>query len=150
MDYKALLEHSYGMACRENECAPNSRLQYLADEIFDFTTYESAAAELFAKKAVEVSDAITNGKTFDYIENEEGRIWYLLMCNMPFFADRIDWGTSIRGAWWNHGGTVLSSCGLYVGDEQLLDAKLSGDEWREFMRAVVAFAGNSDDTGSAR
>ena len=116
----------------------------------DFTTYESAAAELFAKKAVEVSDAITNGKTFDYIENEEGRIWYLLMCNMPFFADRIDWGTSIRGAWWNHGGTVLSSCGLYVGDEQLLDAKLSGDEWREFMRAVVAFAGNSDDTGSAR
>jgi hypothetical protein len=138
-DYKALLEHSYNVAIHD-ECPPHSRLQWLADQIFDFTTYESEAAELFARKAVEVSEAITNGTTFEYIEDDDRRMWYLLMCNMPFFANRLDWGSSIRGAWWSHGPMLVSSCGLYIGDEQLLDMELSGDQWREFMRAVVAFA----------
>lgn len=139
-DYLKLLEHSYVKAFHASEAWDCSRLEYLSQHIFDFTTYESEADELFARKAVEVCSAITDGKTFDYIANPQGRIWYLLMVNMPFFAPRLEWGTSIRGAWWDHEQPLLDSCGLWVGQEQQTEWTFSGEQWKAFMRAVVAFA----------
>ena len=139
-DYMKTMEHSYAMEAQTGESPARSRLGYLAQHIFDFTTYESEADELFARKAVEVCAAITDGKTFEYIANPTGRIWYLLMVNMPFFMPRMDWGTSIRGAWWDHKQPVLNSCGLWVGAEQQTEWIFSGEQWEEFMRAVIAFA----------
>lgn len=139
-DYLKLLEHSFSMESQTSEGRDQSRLGYLAQHIFDFTTYESEADELFARKAVEVCAAITDGKTFDYIANPQGRIWYLLMVNMPFFMPRLEWGTSIRGAWWDHEQPLLDSCGLWVGQEQQTEWTFSGEQWKAFMRAVVAFA----------
>jgi hypothetical protein len=60
------------------------------------------------------------------------------MCNMPFFADRLEWGTSIRGAWWS--SKSLASCGLWDGDKQLLELNFAPGEWDEFARALVEFA----------
>lgn len=53
---------------------------------------------LFARKAVEVCAAINDRQTFDYINDPNDYLWYLLMCNMPFFAERLECGISIRGA----------------------------------------------------
>lgn len=139
-DYLKLLEHSFTLEAQTGECPPRSRLSYLAQHIFDFTTYESEADELFARKAVEVCAAITDGKTFDYIVNPQGRIWYLLMVNMPFFMPRLNWGGSIRGAWWDHKQPALNSCGLWVDQEQQTEWVFSLEEWETFMRAVIAFA----------
>ena len=144
MDYKALLEHSYKVAAETFECAPESRLEYIGDHIFDFTTYDGEMSVLFARKAVEVCNAINNSLTFDYIKDSDNYRWYLLMCNMPFFAERLSWGTSIRGAWWSGrpGKKIeFDSCGLWIGDEQLIDTlKFSGDEWGRFIAAVIEFA----------
>jgi len=141
MNYRLLLEHSFDVSKRMDECPPRGRLDYLSQHIFDFTTYDSAVDELFAGKAVEVCNAITNRTTFEYIETEEGNLWYLLMCNMPFFYPRLDWGTSIRGAWWGNGAITFQSCGLYVEEDQLSEPlTFSHDEWESFMRAVVEFA----------
>jgi hypothetical protein len=138
MDYLKLLTESYGS---DHFCVqPASRLEYLSEYIFDFTTYEDEAAELFARKAVEVAEAINNGTTFKYIQRDEDRIWFLLMCNMPFFYPRLEWGTSIRGAWWHHSQHAITSCGLFVGDEQLEDLSFTREQWREFILAVVEFA----------
>ncbi|KQB59353.1 hypothetical protein [Acidovorax sp. SD340] len=139
-DYLKLLEHSFAMEAQTSEGRDQSRLGYLAQHIFDFTTYESEADELFARKAVEVCAAITDSKTFDYIANPKGRIWYLLMVNMPFFMPRLNWGGSIRGAWWDHEQPVLDSCGLWVGQEQQTEWTFTLEEWEAFMRAVIAFA----------
>lgn len=147
-DYLKLLEHSFALEAQTGECPPRSRLSYLAQHIFDFTTYESEADELFARKAVEVCAAITEGKTFDFIVNPQGRIWYLLMVNMPFFAPRLEWGTSIRGAWWDHNQPMLDSCGLWVGQEQQTEWTFSGEQWKAFMRAVIAFAEPEMQTAS--
>ena len=121
-----------------------SRLEYLSEHIFDFTTYESKFSELFAKKALEVCAAISDGKTFEYIANPDGRLWYLLMVNMPFFADKLEWGTSIRGAWWGeppHSKIQFSSCGLFLDGEQLSETmEFTADEWKEFIAAVLEFA----------
>lgn len=70
-DYKELLEHSYRVATESFECAPESRLEYLGDYIFDFTTYDGEMSVLFSRKAVEVCAAINNRLTFDHIAQKE-------------------------------------------------------------------------------
>jgi len=122
---------------------PIGRLEYLSDYIFDFTTYDREMAELFARRALEVCAAISNSTTFDYIRDAEQYRWYLVMCNMPFFADKIEWGTSVRGAWWGeppHSLIEFDSYGLWLHGEQLTEPmKLTRDQWREFIAAVLAF-----------
>lgn len=136
-----MLEHSYAMTIYSE---PGSRLEFLSDFIFDFTTYDSKMSELFARKALEVCAAINARTTFDYIENPENYRWYLLMVNMPFFAGRLDWGTSIRGAWWDNGEQTLESCGLWRGAEQVLSLKMQFAEWLQFIDALIAFAAESE------
>ena len=81
---------------------PTSRIEYIAEIIFGFETYESEVKSLLCKKALEVCKAITERKTFEYISTEEGNQWYLILTQMPFFQNKIEWGCSIRGAWWDH------------------------------------------------
>lgn len=142
MDYKTLLEHSFVTEQQCGECAPESRLAYLARNIFDFTTYDDSMDVLFATKAVEVCRALLNLTTGTYIKDAENYRWYLVMCNMPFFAGRIDWGTSIRGAWWCPGPSAeLSSCGLWDGHRQMTEPlAFSHEQWGQFIGAVVDFA----------
>lgn len=141
MNYIKLLRD--GFAAEKQFHDVESRHEYLSNEIFQFTTYDSEMAELFATKAIEVCKAINARKTFEYIEDKENYKWYLLMCNTPFFFDRIEWGTSIRGAWWN--ASTFSSCGLFDGDEQIIDEiKLSAEEWASFVNAIVEFAKESE------
>jgi hypothetical protein len=142
VSYRELLEHSYERATYSEPEA--SRLAYLSDYIFDFTTYDDEMAEIFARKALEVCRAINDTKTFDYIEDPDNYRWYLLMVNMPFFAGRLNWGTSIRGAWWDHADQTLETCGIWRGDEQALSLKFTRDEWMRFVADLIAFA--SEDT----
>ena len=145
MDYLQLLIHSHAV---ENAFGSTSRkttrLEYLSNHIFEFITYASDIDELFARKAVEVCNAITNRKTFDYIKTEEGHVWFLVMCNMPFFENKISWGTSIRGAWWDIDGNQnfeIDSCGLWEDEDQILEPiKFDEAAWGLFMHAVINFA----------
>lgn len=144
MNYAAILEHSLVIDA-VSEGGANSRLEFLANHIFQFTTYDSAISELFAGKAVEVCRAITEQKTFEYIkDSQENYQWFLIMCNLPFFADRISWGASIRGAWWDvypEKFFELDTCGLWVGDEQMTDTiQFSDEQWNQFIKAVIQFA----------
>lgn len=151
MDYKELLEHSYKVAAKTFDCAPESRLEYLGDHIFNFATYDSEMSVLFASKAVEVCAAINNKLTFDFIEDDNNYKWFLIMCNMPFFTERLEWGTSIRGAWWGGmpGNQIeFQSCGLWIGNKQLHQTmKFSREEWEKFIAAVVEFAANTQAKG---
>jgi hypothetical protein len=141
MDYLKLLENSYKeLKDIFSECPPENRLDYLGDYIFNFTTYDSDISILFATKAAEVCDAITRKVTFDYIKNPDNYQWYLIMCNFPFFADRIEWGTSIRGAWWDVDKVEFETCGLWDGANQLTELKFTNDEWQKFIAAIVEFS----------
>lgn len=143
-DYRRMLEEGHAETDAFQGNDRTSRLEYLGEYIFDFTTYESEYGELFAKKALEVCAAISEGKTFEYIKEPENRLWYLLMVNMPFFADKLEWGTSIRGAWWGeppHKKIEFSSCGLWLDNEQLHETmEFTREQWGEFIAAVLAFA----------
>lgn len=138
MTYRELLEHSFQSTHASDDEV--SRLEYLADYIFGFTTYDGAMGELFASKALEVCAAVSEQRTHDYIKDADNYRWYLLMVNMPFFAGRLDWGTSIRGAWWGYEAQVLEGCGLWQGDEQMLSPTFTRDEWMRFTAAMAEFA----------
>jgi hypothetical protein len=136
MDYLKLLEESF-------EIEGGSRLEFLSDYIFDFTTYDSEIATFFVGKALEICGAITKKETFEYIKNEENYKWYIAMCNMPFFVLKLEWGTSVRGAWWNiYGDDIfeIQSCGLWKGNKQLLSLKLNEQNWLLFLEALAVFA----------
>lgn len=134
-----MLEHSLRMT-EETSTYPVSRLEFAADYIFDFTTYSKEFSELFAAKALEVCAAISERSTFDYIKDPDNHRWFLLMVNMPFFAKRLDWGTSIRGAWWAHDEQTLESCGLWRGDEQALSLRFTSTQWLQFVADLCEFA----------
>jgi hypothetical protein len=142
-DYLSMLEAGHAEIDAFQAQGRTSRLEYLSDHIFDFTTYETEMAELFATKALEVCAAISNRTTFDYIVDPDGRLWFLLMCNMPFFAGRLNWGTSIRGAWWDTSSpneTEFDAGGLWLDGEQVTKPlTLSTDQWREFIAALLVF-----------
>jgi hypothetical protein len=49
---------------------------------------------------IEVIECIVNKTTFDY-QNKSQKHYenYIMMCNAPFLVGKLEWGTSIRGAW---------------------------------------------------
>lgn len=104
-DYKKMLQAAYEENLHD-ECPPDSKLEFIGSDIFDFTTYHGAVDALFAGKMIEVLEAILLKKTFEYQDvSEENYLNYLLMCNMPFLKDKLEWGTSIRGAWFDEYGS---------------------------------------------
>jgi hypothetical protein len=115
-----------------------TRLEWLSDYVFDYTTYDSGMAELFAGKTVEVCRVIANRVNSDYIKDDENYKWYLLVCNLPFLNRQLNWGTSIRGAWFDH-KVEVDCCGLWDGDEQLEKITFTEDEFKDFTKALEAF-----------
>ena len=120
---------------------PLERYEYVC-EIFDITTYCSGISEIIGKRIIDVCEAITDGKTFEYIGgSEEDEVWYIVVCNFPFIYPKLNWGGSIRGAWWDHTDEFkFSTCYMVVDGEQQLDWCLSRDEWFCFIRAIIEFA----------
>lgn len=100
--YAHLLDECFKGA-KEWDCvAPENKLEFVGNHIFDFTTYDSELDAKFAKRMLEVIEAISNRTTFEYHgQGQEKYENYIIMCNMPFLADKIEWGTSIRGAWFD-------------------------------------------------
>jgi len=132
--YTNLLDESY----QRRRGLDTSKKEFLSEEIFNFTTYDGFVSEILATKALEVCKAINRRTTFEYIKDEANYVSYILMCNTPFFSERIEWGCSIRGAWWDHDIT-LESCGLYENDEQLLKVDFTKEEWEQFIEALLKF-----------
>ena len=140
-DYKAFLDGLYADS-KFCECPPSTKAAFLADCVFDFTTYDGDADHLFGSRAVEVCEAILNQSTFDYIKGGDRYQWFLVMVNMPFFKDRLDWGTSIRGAWWHVSGETVAK-NLMIpadGDGDWRPMRFTNDQWIKFIMAIIAFA----------
>lgn len=76
-----------------------TKFEWAASEIFDLTTYDGELDELFVKKILEVLHAILERTTFEYIKDRDNYITYILVCQMLEQFHWIEWGTSIRGAW---------------------------------------------------
>lgn len=72
---------------------------FLSDVVFEFTTYDDDISREWVVDMIAVIECICQKKTFEFIENPLQYRKYLMMVNMPFLADKLEWGGSIRGAW---------------------------------------------------
>ena len=140
-DYDRMLADGYEAMKGQS---PRKRLQFLGQFIFQFETDDPAMTELFAQKALEVCAAISDGTTFEYIKDTEDYLWFLMLANFPFFSNRIEWGVSIRGAWWSSEIPCridLSTCGLWEADRQVPYLAFEDrDDWGCFISALRHFA----------
>lgn len=134
-DYKKILDEALLSWKDDDNYEDLSRLAFIGGMIFDFTTYDSSIDERLAIKMLEVIQAILTKKTFEYIEvNDDNYLNYLTMVNMPFLKDKLSWGGSIRGAWfesyaWNK--NFEFDCGRVI---------VKGEEGEEFFRQLIEWA----------
>lgn len=80
-------------------CEGNTKYGWVASNVFDLATYDSSLDELFVKKIIEVCKVILDGLTYEYIHSNDNYIIYILVCQLLDKLNWIEWGTSIRGAW---------------------------------------------------
>jgi len=84
---------------------------FLSSAIIGITTYDDELSKEFGKMILDTLIQIKNRTTFEYIKDKENYRKFILSCN--FIQDWLEWGTSIRGAWFNTGD------GKIVPDEYL-------------------------------
>lgn len=116
---------------KEEECAPESKLEYLGKIVFGFTTYSGDLDVLFAEKMLPVLRCIINRTNFEYIKDSDQHVNYIAMCNSPFLVDKLEWGTSIRGAWFDSYKRYEIDCGRIV---------VEAGEIKEFITDVIEWA----------
>ena len=157
MDYNKLLDESFlhflgnsDHLHEGTETQEELKAEFLASDIFDLTTYDSALDLVFVREIMGVIEAIHYGKTFDYFKNEQGKyITYIRCVNLPWFGDKLNWGSSIRGAWWDYfqtGSKYSKECKTQVGNGCLWyeekQAKVvidNNEDWKSFIDSLISF-----------
>lgn len=90
---------------------------FLSSAIVGITTYNDDLSAEFGKMILDTLIQIKNRTTFEYIKDENNYKNYILSCN--FIESWLNWGTSIRGAWFD---------GKIKVDEPLINVGYDGDE----------------------
>lgn len=106
MNSKSLsVKEQYAMAYKSYkecvECCDN-KYEWAASKVFGLATYDGNLDKMFVEKICEVCKCIAERRTYEYIdESEENYITYILVCQVLHKKDWINWGTSIRGAFFD-------------------------------------------------
>lgn len=79
-----------------------NKYEWAASYIFDLTTYDGELDEKFVKDILEVCKVIADRSNYEYIANNDNYIKYILVCQLLDRFKWINWGTSIRGAWFEN------------------------------------------------
>jgi hypothetical protein len=118
-----------------------SKLEFICEVILDFWPYDSDFAEGYATKAIEVIDSINKNKTYEYLnKKDENYQWYLIVCNSIYLHDKITWGSSIRGAFWDT-PIKINSTDWWCEEVGGIDFdNLTIDEAISFFKALVEFS----------
>lgn len=78
------------------------KYEWAANYIFDLCTYDAELDEKFVKAILEICQVIIDKENFYYIYNDKNYTTYILVCQLLNNFQWIDWGTSIRGAWFEN------------------------------------------------
>lgn len=152
MNFKKILKESYNNYVEQygDSSGDISKEEFLSSEVFQLTTYDSEMDHLLVEKIMDVVMAIHEKKTFDYIEDEDNYKWYIICVNLPWFKDKLEWGTSIRGAWWEYFAektegwpydriTQIGSGFLYIDGKQSEISIANREDWNNFVNALIEF-----------
>lgn len=105
MDVKELYKANYETS-QELLSRTDTKYHWAAFNVFGLTTYDGELDELFVKDIIEVCKVIFDRTNYEYILNRENYIKYVLVCQMLDKHNWINWGSSIRGAWFDRSGCL--------------------------------------------
>ncbi len=92
-------EFAYYVECLEDR----DIYEWAADRIFDLTTYDGDLDKLFVQMILYICKVILNKQTYEFIGDESMYVVYIVVCQLLNKKGWINWGTSIRGAWFEDG-----------------------------------------------
>ena len=109
MEVRKIFEENYQFWRNVND-NDYTKHEWAASCIFDLATYDGGLDEFFVNKIFEVCNVLIEKRNFEYIKASRGNyITYILVVQLLEIKGWIDWGTSIRGAWIEDGGTMFDS-----------------------------------------
>lgn len=100
---------------------------WVCDEAFDIATYDTDVSIAFGRAILDVMSAILGKRTFNYIKLPGKYHAYIAVCHILDQRDMIDWGSSIRGAWFDYD----AGCGKR---KMLGDIPFTEENVREILR----------------
>lgn len=137
-EFKQQLDERYESHCSimESSNTPEKYwpTSFLSMDVFDFTLYDCEAEQTWAASMLRVIDCILNKTTFEFQGmSDDNYNTYLAMVNMPFLCNKLEWGGSIRGAWFaTYGKREFKVC--------CGDITFSSQEIPTFMQAVLEWS----------
>lgn len=88
-----------------------NKYDMFVEGIMGLTTYDSGLNKEFAISIIEVINVIFERKTFEYIDDYHNYKKYILVAQILNQKGWLEWGTSIRGAWFDSSLTIgLITC----------------------------------------
>lgn len=143
-DFLTVLRESRVMS---DECLnqTNDTVDHFAQDVFDFTTYDSDASYRMVNTAIDLMNHINTRKPLENDDGDENYIRRVQAVNWTFFGKRLMWGTSVRGAWWHHTQPDITGGMFFKDGKQITTMKFQeikeGDSfintWNNFSKAVV-------------
>jgi hypothetical protein len=103
MTYTQKLDVFYKDARECWGCPPEDKMEFVGLAIFEYNTYENEVCKLLATRTITVIEHILNQTIRDYLIDPTNNEVYLTVVNMVFLSDKLDWGISIRSAWFDKG-----------------------------------------------
>jgi hypothetical protein len=83
-----------------------TKWEFVAGEVFGLTTYDGEMDELLVKDIIEVFSAIRSKSSYEYISDRANYIKFVTALNLGNCGSWLDWGTSVRGAWFKDDATA--------------------------------------------
>jgi len=126
------LKDSFGSHTQEFDkiSEQSKRLAFLSSTVFGLTTYDLDLDIEFGKDIFEVMKVIYEKRNFEYIKDMNNYKKYILVCNLLDNNHWLEWGSSIRGAWFHTFGEIrLNDCS----DEEI---KLTEEFIKWFMEFI--------------
>lgn len=121
---------------------------HLVANIFDITTYDDGAGRVFAENIVDVLLAIATRTTFEYqAQSVEHYYRFLTVINFKNIYPLLEWGTSIRGCWFNLGfGKTFDPVDYLTRfQDQTYPVIESQEEMAEFVKALRKYLDKHPD-----
>lgn len=148
----ALVDSFYKLICDDfenaNECTGSGGVCYFCDsdeyythwynylaDVIGIVTYDGDLTVRFLSDIFDSVYSICIGDTFNFISNESNYIKYIIVCNLPFLKNRLEWGGSIRGAWICCDNPTLIKF-THSGDEKIIR---NSTEMRAYYMALCLF-----------
>lgn len=88
------------------------KAEFIVENIFEIWTYSDSLNIDIANDILEVAEVIVNHQTFEYIKDKNNYKKFIIMANLFNKNELIEWGTSIRGCWFDYEGVykMVTGC----------------------------------------